>query len=308
MILLKPCIRSAVFALCCILALAACERERKIPAPPHTENSKRDSAKPAKAETPAISFRYHFISQRNKDKAIRDSAKAFMKGLSPAERDIVLRLNRVDAASLHRLDTLIVPEPLDTNWMDYSVFPAELPVLSEVRKMVLLAYYPEAFAAYENGRLVRWGPTSMGKKSTPTPTGLFSCNWKARESISTVSDEWKLKWNFNIWNKGGVGWHEYQMPGHPASHSCIRLQEPDAKFLYDWAEQWVLKNKELAAQGTPVLIFGAYPFGQGKPWWRLVENPQALQLSADTLTSVIKPHLPKIMVRQGQRDSLIQRG
>jgi hypothetical protein len=146
----------------------------------------------------------------------------------------------------------------------------------------------------------------MGKKSTPTATGLFSCNWKAVESISTVDDEWKLKWNFNFWNKGGVGWHQYQMPGYPASHSCVRLLEEDAKFLYDWAEQWVLRKGELAAQGTPVLIFGSYPFGHGKPWWKLVENPQALQLSADTLTAVIQPHLSKIMARQAQRDSLLQ--
>ncbi|MBS1615794.1 MAG: L,D-transpeptidase [Bacteroidetes bacterium] len=256
-----------------------------------------------KLEIPATG--YYFISQRNKEEATREAANDFLKRRSKSELEIILKLNRVDAASYRRLDTLVIPAHIDTNWMHYSIFPESLPILSEVPKMVLLAYYPEAFAAYEHGQLVRWGPTSMGKKSTPTPEGLFSCNWKARESISSVDDEWKLKWNFNFWNKEGVGWHEYQMPGYPASHSCVRMQEADAQFLYGWAQQWVRKDSLLLAQGTPVLVFGKYPFGKGKPWWRLVKNPKALDLPADSMTRLLRPLMPKILARQSQRDSVL---
>lgn len=260
--------------------------------------------KVAKADMPEVRFHYNFISLRNKDTAIRDSARAMFKALTPAERAIVLRLNRVDAASYKRLDTMIVPDKIDTAWMAYTVFPEELPMIKDVRKMVFFAYYQEAFAAYESGKLVKWGPTNMGKKASPTPTGLFSANWKAKESISTVDDEWKLKWNFNVHNKGGVGWHQYQLPGYPASHSCMRLLEADAYWLYTWAEQWILKDNQLAAQGTPVIIFGQYPFGQGKPWWKMVENPAALNIPADTLSALVQPHLEKILSRQSQRDSV----
>jgi hypothetical protein len=45
-----------------------------------------------------------------------------------------------------------------------------------------------------------------------------------------------LRWNFNIENKLGVGWHS--LPGYPASHSCLRLE--DAKLLYEWADEWQL--------------------------------------------------------------------
>jgi hypothetical protein len=271
------------------------------PAAPRNDTARQTAA----ADTPEIKFRYYFISYRNKDKALRDSAQAFIKSLSPAERDIIFRLNRVDAASYKRLDTMIIPERIDTSWMAYAIFPAELPILKDVHKMVFFAYYPEAFAAYENGRLVRWGPNSMGKKATPTPTGLFSANWKAREAISTVNDEWKLKWNFNVWNKGGVGWHQYQLPGYPASHSCMRLLESDAYWLYNWTDMWILKNGELAAQGTPVIIFGRYPFGKSKPWWSLVQDPAALNIPADSLTALIQPSLEKILARQAQRDSVL---
>lgn len=277
---------------------------------PTTKPEEKINPEPTPKPAPRPKFEkphsgYYFISQRNKDEAIRAEATAILKGLSKAELQIVLKLNRVDAASYHRLDTLIIPAHIDTNWMQQSIFPMQLPILSEVPKMVLLAYYPEAFAAYENGQLVRWGPTSMGKRSTPTPEGLFSCNWKAKESISSVDDEWKLKWNFNFWNKGGVGWHEYQMPGYPASHSCVRMLESDAQFLYGWAQQWVRKDSLLLAQGTPVLVFGKYPFGKGKPWWKLVKDPNALQLTEDNLTEELKPLMPKIISRQAQRDSVL---
>lgn len=257
------------------------------------------------AEAPKPAFRYYFLSMRNKNKAVRDSAQAVYKALSPAEQAIVLKLNRVDAASWKRLDTMIIPEKIDTNWMSYTVFPEELPLLKDVRKMIFFAYYPEAFGIYENGKLKHWGPTNMGKKATPTPTGLFSCNWRALETVSTVDEDWILKWNFNVWNKGGVGFHLYQLPGYPASHSCMRLLEADARFLYDWADQWILSKGELAAQGTPVIIFGAYPFGQGKPWWKLVKDPAALNISLDSMNAVVQPQLQKILDRQAHRDSVL---
>jgi hypothetical protein len=190
--------------------------------------------------------------------------------------------------------------------MAYCIFPKELPILKDVRKMAIFAYYPEAFAAYQNGTLVHWGPTNMGKKASPTPTGLFSTNWKALETTSTVNDEWILKWNFNVWNKGGVGWHQYQLPGYPASHSCIRMLESDAKYMYTWADQWITGNGLLIAQGTHVLIFGSYPFGQSKPWWSLVKDPNALNIPADTLNHRLEPLLSKILARQSQRDSVIK--
>jgi lipoprotein-anchoring transpeptidase ErfK/SrfK len=263
-----------------------------------------DTVQPKPVEAPPPATQYYFVSLRNKDKGVRDSAEAIFKSFTPGQKAVVLKLNRVDAASYKRLDTIIVPEQIDTNWLAYCIFPTELPLLKDVRKMVFFAYYPQAFAAYENGKLILWGPTNMGKKATPTPTGLFSANWKALESVSTVDDEWVLKWNFNVWNKGGVGWHQYQLPGYPASHSCMRLLEEDAKYLYTWADMWVLRNGQLAAQGTPVLIFGAYPFGKGKPWWQLVGNNAALNIPADSINAMVQPHLEKILQRQAQRDSL----
>ncbi len=305
MSIIQKAARFYLAALCFTVAISSCNDDAPPVAKRIEKTFKKDTAVEKKAEAPLPAFRYYFLSMRNKNKAVRDSALAVFKALSPAEQKIVLKLNRVDAASWKRLDTMIVPEKIDTAWMAYSVFPVELPLLKDVRKMIFFAYYPEAFGIYESGKLTHWGPTNMGKKASPTPTGLFSCNWKALETVSTVDDDWILKWNFNVWNKGGVGFHLYQLPGYPASHSCMRLLEEDARFLYDWADQWILRNGELAAQGTPVLIFGAYPFGQGKPWWKLVENPAALNVPADTLNALVQPQLEKILARQSHRDSVV---
>ena len=150
--------------------------------------------------------------------------------------------------------------------------------------------------------LVYAGPTNMGRKADPTPTGLYYTNWKAEKTTSTFNDEWDLKWNFNIENKLGIGFHQYELPGYPASHSCLRLQEKDARYLYDWADQWILaKDDSIAAKGTPVIVFGAYPFGAAKPWLQLVNNPHILDIPESAIQQQATPYLQDIIMQQQKR-------
>jgi len=49
--------------------------------------------------------------------------------------------------------------------------------------------------------------------------------------------------------------------GYPASHACMRLKEKDARYLNDWADQWILRGKDkVLIKGTPVIVFGSYNF------------------------------------------------
>jgi hypothetical protein len=73
--------------------------------------------------------------------------------------------------------------------------------LKEVNKVILFSYPSQTFAAYENGQLVRTGPTNMGREKIKLQLVCFFTNWKAEETTSTFNDEWDLKWNFNIANK-----------------------------------------------------------------------------------------------------------
>jgi lipoprotein-anchoring transpeptidase ErfK/SrfK len=219
-----------------------------------------------------------------------------------ADLEIALAVNRTDKAFFTKMDSVIIPKDMTGDISFYLPFPVEVPYLVDVDKVLFFSYPTQTFAAYENGILTYTGPTNMGRKSAQTPTGLFFCNWKAEETISTVDDEWKLLWNFNIANKGGIGFHQYDLPGYPASHSCLRLQEKDAKYLYGWADQWVLVDDEnVKFKGTPVIVFGSYPFGKPKPWLQLVKNPKALTISASEIEKITKPYLETILKEQEKR-------
>ncbi|WP_343614310.1 L,D-transpeptidase [Flavobacterium sp.] len=218
--------------------------------------------------------------------------------------DIVSAINRADKTNLKKLDSVVIPSDFSGDLVYYLPFPLHVSALEEVSKIILFSYPTQTFAAYENGELVRTGPTNMGRKKDPTPTGLFFTNWKAEKTTSTFNDEWELKWNFNIENKKGVGFHEYDLPGYPASHSCLRLLEKDAKYLYKFADEWVLKDKEnVKVKGTPVVVFGSYNFDGPKPWLQLASDPKALKISESDVEKEVKPFLQEILENQTVRDT-----
>ncbi|TRX23638.1 L,D-transpeptidase [Flavobacterium franklandianum] len=232
-----------------------------------------------------------------------ENTKEWLKiNKNAADLEIVIAVNRTDKTFFTKMDSVIIPTDRSGDIAFYLPFPVEVPYLVDVDKILFFSYPTQTFAAYENGVLIYTGPTNMGRKKDQTPTGLFFTNWKAEETISTFDDEWKLLWNFNIENKKGVGFHQYDLPGYPASHSCLRLLEKDAKYLYKWADQWVLVDDEnVKFKGTPVIVFGSYPFGKPKPWLQLVENPKALTIAESEIEKVTEPYLETILKEQEKR-------
>jgi hypothetical protein len=217
---------------------------------------------------------------------------------------IVYAVNRTDKPNLAKQDSIVVPSDFSGDLVYYLPFPLHVSALEEISKVIIFSYPTQTFAAYENGELVRTGPTNMGRKKDPTPTGLFFTNWKAEKTTSTFNDEWELKWNFNIENKLGVGFHQYELPGYPASHSCLRLLEKDAKFLYTWADEWILKDKEnVKVKGTPVIVFGSYDFDGKKPWLQLVSDPKSLNISESEIDAQVKPFVQQILENQTLRET-----
>lgn len=218
---------------------------------------------------------------------------------------IILSINRTDKTAFAKMDTVIIPTDMTGDIAYYLPFPLNVPYLADISKIIFFSYPTQTFGTYENGILMHTGPTNMGRKKDPTPTGLFYTNWKAEETISTFNDEWELKWNFNIENKLGVGWHQYELPGYPASHSCLRLQEKDARHLYEWADQWILDGKEtVRANGTPVIVFGSYNFDAPKPWLQLITNPHALDITEAEIQQHTAPYLNTILAEQQKRETV----
>jgi hypothetical protein len=226
---------------------------------------------------------------------------------SEEQLKVLLFLNRVDLEHLHRLDTLVIPDTFLSDIKRYTPFPDSISAYAGIPKLILFSYAIQAFAVYENGALLRWGPVSMGRPSALTPTGLFHTNWRSKRTTSTVNSEWIMTWYFNLANFQGVSMHQYALPGYPASHGCVRLLEEDAKWLYYWCQSWILNSKEeLLAHGTPVIIFGEYPFERRRPWLNLAENNKATQLNADALINETQQYIPTILLRQEHRDSLLK--
>lgn len=225
-----------------------------------------------------------------------------------AERKIVMAVNRTDSNHLAKMDSILVPDDLSGDLPFYLPFPLHVPAAKDVEKIIFFSYPSQSFAAYEYGELVYAGPSNMGRKADPTPPGLYYTNWKAEQTTSTFNDEWELKWNFNIENKKGIGFHQYELPGYPASHSCLRLLEEDAKFLYKWADEWLLASDEVvAAKGTPVIVFGTYAFDAPEPWLQLAHDPHALDISAVSLDQTLAPFLQDILQQQQKRAAVVQR-
>jgi hypothetical protein len=239
----------------------------------------------------------------------KDSALAvFKKQFSEGERYTILALNRLDQKNSWRADTLIVPDKFQDDFLKYSPFPRQIALIKEVKKFVYFSYPIQAFAVYENGNLKKWGPTSMGKKVAKTATGLHFTNWKSKMAISTVDSDWKLPFNVNIANRLGIGWHEYDLPGYPASHSCLRLLKNDAEWMYGFADQWVLSDNgtTLEANGIPVIVNGDYNWGGQKPWRKLTQNSMANYITESDMGKAIKPYIEKILVEQKNREEVLK--
>jgi hypothetical protein len=232
----------------------------------------------------------------------------FRKDHTKAQLEMIAALNRIDVNKLLYLDSIVVMDSLYEDWLSYSPFPDSISLISDINKIILISYPIQAFSFYIKGKLACWGPVSMGKKSTPTPIGLFHTNWKSKLQISTENPEWLLPWYFNIVNASGVSLHQYQLPGYPASHACIRLREQDAYWIYTYADQWKLdkSGRQILLEGTPLFIYGNYAFGKARPWYTLAKDPKANFQNLDTLNRLITPYLSTMINEQRMKELSIQ--
>lgn len=206
---------------------------------------------------------------------IAGGPKELRRRFTTQQLALLEKLNRRDPKHLARLNTIVVPDGWDLDELAYSSLPPEYPAVAQQRKFLVVHQPMQVFGAYESGRLVRWGPVSTGRQSRPTPAGAFHLNWKSPGRHSTVDPEWFMRWYFNFDNRQGLSLHEYELPGYPASHACVRLLARDARWLFDWGEGWQLAtDKQTVTQpGTPLLIVGGYAFGEPAPW-RIPERLQ----------------------------------
>lgn len=84
---------------------------------------------------------------------------------------------------------------------------------------------------YRNGVPIGATTVSTGRPGYETPTGVFTILQKQVEHYSRTYDNAPMPYMHRLTWKG-VALHAGNLPGHPASHGCIRLPAGFAKLLY----------------------------------------------------------------------------
>ncbi len=250
------------------------------------------------SEVPDVFYEYFTMySSRNNSVIARNTMyKVIGEGdihLGRERSKIVELLNRKLIQFVGIGDTLVVPTDFGADFRAFTPFPKFYPGGASYEKLFIIEKNVQAFAAYEYGKLARWGIVNTGAKVSPTPTGRFNFNWKEEYRVSSLSppdEPWEMYWVFNVHHERGIHIHQFAMPtGGPTSHGCVRLLEEDAKWIYNWGDSWSTSvgngfgshRGELYSQGTLVLIIGDDPDGSPQPFLykekypvlRLVELP-----------------------------------
>lgn len=279
--------KTRVFRLLFFLALLG-------PAVPHGASAQYYINQPALKEIlrpcaanldaiPEVHYEYYVLYSSRKNNVL--ARNTLYKVLGDGDLDLgqkrarlVELLNRKLIAFTHIGDTLVVPDRFDLDFCAYSPFPHYYPGGKDFDKLFIIDKKIQAWAAYEFGKLVRWGIVSTGAETSPTPNGRYNFNWKAEYRISSLSppgEPWEMYWVFNFFEERGIHIHQYAMPtGGPQSHGCVRLVEDDAKWIYDWADPWQTTKGQgvgstqgkILKQGTTVLVIGQETYGHPTPF------------------------------------------
>lgn len=94
----------------------------------------------------------------------------------------------------------------------------------------------QTFDYFEDGEMLVSGPIASGKASSPTPTGQFAILSKEKDKESSLytNEIGTQAWMpYSMQFYGNYFVHEGWLPGHPASHGCIRVGHHHAKLLFE---------------------------------------------------------------------------
>jgi L,D-transpeptidase-like protein len=107
---------------------------------------------------------------------------------------------------------------------------------------IIVSIADQRVSLFDNGALIARSSVSTGTRGHPTPLGVFSVIGKQRWHRSNIYSAAPMPYMQRItWS--GIALHAGVVPGHPASHGCIRLKNDFAIRLW-----------HLTKRGTRVII------------------------------------------------------
>src|SRR5262249_31554903 len=95
----------------------------------------------------------------------------------------------------------------------------------------IVALRNQRITVYDANGWIQRAPVSSGQTGRETPAGIFSVIEKQAEHYSSLYDDAYMPHMQRItWS--GIALHGGPLPGHPASHGCIRLPYDFAQRLF----------------------------------------------------------------------------
>lgn len=185
-------------------------------------------------------------------------------------------VNRKDIQFFRVGDTMMMPSSFEKDLRAYSVFPQWYEDGRDIEKIVFISNKWQSYACYRYGELVRFAAVNTGEEGKPTFPGRYAVNWKQRFRISSLDSTWKLPFTVNFHQYAGSAFHQFEMPGRPVSHSCVRQFLADAEWLFKWVRQAKrdTNGRPIKFTGTPVIILDMFDYSRrrGGPWWDVTSN------------------------------------
>jgi lipoprotein-anchoring transpeptidase ErfK/SrfK len=116
--------------------------------------------------------------------------------------------------------------------------------IPEGEAKVVIDLLTQTFYVYRGEQLVGVSTISSGKKGKETPLGFWTIFRKQVKGFSRKYDNAPMPY-MQMYDEKGIAFHAGALPGHPASHGCVRLPFKFAQKLYG-----------LTKIGTKVVIEG----------------------------------------------------
>ena len=128
-----------------------------------------------------------------------------------------------------------VPAPIPAAFDPDSVRPGHYvwqPERAPTGPVEIVVSIPQQVAyIYRNNVLIGLTTVSTGRPGHETPTGRFPILEKHRDHRSSLYNDAPMPFMQRL-TMGGIALHAGQIPGHPASHGCVRLPLDFARILF----------------------------------------------------------------------------
>lgn len=138
--------------------------------------------------------------------------------------------------------------------------------------MVLVSIPQQTMHVYRNGILIGRSTVSTGSPGHTTPGGVFTILEKKQDHRSKKYDNAPMP-NMQRLTWSGICMHSGNLPGHPASHGCIRMPYDFSQLMFQATDK-----------GGTVVV------GDGKtPTPHLAANPGLMLAPADLTPEMLHP-------------------